>query len=43
MRSHLGGWVFAALTVIALFAGQATPALLCAIATAITWKRRPHR
>lgn len=43
MRSHLGGYTFATLTLLALYTNQAGPALLCAAATAITWKRHRTR
>ncbi|MFI6653189.1 hypothetical protein ACIBI8_37070 [Streptomyces sp. NPDC050529] len=38
MRSHLGGYSFAALTLLALYADMGGVALLCGIATALTWK-----
>ncbi|MFF1916120.1 hypothetical protein ACFVYE_31950 [Streptomyces sp. NPDC058239] len=38
MRSRLGGYAFAALTLLAIYADQAWPALFCLAATALTWK-----
>lgn len=38
MRSQLGGYAFAALTLLALYTNQGGAALLCAAATALTWK-----
>lgn len=38
MRSHLGGYSFAALTLLALYAELAAPTFICAAVTAITWK-----
>ncbi|MEE1812603.1 hypothetical protein [Streptomyces sp. BE133] len=43
MRSHLGGYGFAALTLLAIYADMAWPALVCLAATALTWKgHRPR-
>lgn len=38
MRSHLGGYSFAALTILAIHADMTGAAVFCAIATALTWK-----
>lgn len=43
MRSRLGGYAFAALTLLALYANQTVPAILCAAATALTWKGHRNR
>ncbi|MFJ1827463.1 hypothetical protein [Streptomyces sp. NPDC088178] len=43
MRSHLGGYGFAALTLLAIYAAQPGPAAICAALTALTWKGHQPR
>ncbi|WP_406425716.1 hypothetical protein OH809_44965 (plasmid) [Streptomyces sp. NBC_00873] len=38
MRSRLGGYAFAALTLLAIYADMTGPAVVCAALTALTWK-----
>ncbi|WP_329203936.1 hypothetical protein [Streptomyces sp. NBC_01435] len=43
MRSHLGGYTFAALTLLAIYINTTGPALVCAAVTALTWKGHQPR
>jgi hypothetical protein len=43
MRSRLGGYAFAALTLLAIYADMTGPALICAGLTALTWKGNRKR
>ncbi|WP_405682836.1 hypothetical protein [Streptomyces sp. NBC_01238] len=42
-RSHLAGYGFATLTLLAIYTDQAWPALFCLAATALTWKGHRNR